>query len=157
MNLIRAYTQEDIPEVRTLFLEYQKSLGIDLCFQSFDEELKHLPGDYALPDGRLLIAMDEERIAGCVALRRISNSVCEMKRLYLRPEFRGKGIGRMLAIAILDEARGIGYATMRLDTLPVMTEAIALYQSLGFKQIDPYRFNPVEGAMFMEMDLEGKE
>ena len=157
MNIIPAHTAEHINNVRQLFIEYQKSLGIDLCFQSFDEELKNLPGDYAPPDGRLLIAKEKRKTAGCVALRKISHGVCEMKRLYLRPEFRGLGIGRELAIVVIDEAKKIGYTTMRLDTLPVMKEAIALYRSLGYKEIQPYRFNPVEGAIYMELNLTGTE
>ena len=144
---------DNLVQVHNLFVEYQKYLGIDLCFQNFDQELASLPGDYAPPEGRLLLAWWDSKIAGCVALRKITPEVCEMKRLFIRPEFRGKGIGRKLAIAIIEEAIKIGYKKMRLDTLPVMEEAIALYKRLGFKETEAYRYNPVNGAMYMELNL----
>jgi GNAT superfamily N-acetyltransferase len=143
-----------IVQVRELFLEYAQSLGFSLCFQSFDKELAGLPGDYAAPDGRLLLAEYESTPAGCAALHKLETEICEMKRLYLRPQFRGKGLGRALAEAIIAEARGMGYQRMRLDTVePMMKEAVALYRRLGFKEISPYRENPIAGAMYMELKL----
>ena len=153
MRLTRAETDEQVEQARTLFKEYEAATGVDLCFQNFAQELAGLPGDYAPPAGRLILAYDAEGAAGCVALRRVDDAACEMKRLYVRPAFRGTGLGRTLAEHIVGEARAIGYERMRLDTLPAMRSAIALYRSLGFKEIDAYRFNPVEGTLYMELQL----
>lgn len=153
MKVVDAASAEDVARVRTLFREYERSLGIDLCFQGFERELAELPGAYAPSTGRLLCAVEGDRLAGCVALRPLGGDACEMKRLYVRPEFRGRGAGRLLATTVIREARAIGYARMRLDTLPSMKEAIALYRALGFVEIAPYTANPVPGALFMELDL----
>ncbi len=150
---VPAESVELVASAKKLFLEYAISLDFNLCFQGFEEELARLPGEYSPPSGRLILAYDDGKLAGCVALRRIDDSVCEMKRLYLRPEFRGKGIGRKLADEIVEAAREIGYTKMRLDTVPSMKTAISLYRSLGFVKIGPYRANPVPGATFMEMDI----
>jgi putative acetyltransferase len=127
---------------------------MNLCFQNFEQELAGLPGDYAPPDGRLLLAECEGKLAGCVALHKWENGICEMKRLYLRPSFRGKGLGRVLAGTIIAAARNIGYQRMRLDTIePLMKDAVEMYRKLGFREIAPYRPNPIDGAMYMELQL----
>jgi ribosomal protein S18 acetylase RimI-like enzyme len=153
VRLTRAETDEQVEQARILFKEYEAATGVDLCFQNFGQELATLPGGYAPPSGRLIVAYDEEDAVGCVALRKVDEAVCEMKRLYVRSAFRGTGLGRTLAEHIVGEARDIGYERMRLDTLPTMRSAIALYRSLGFKEIDAYRFNPVEGTLYMELSL----
>jgi carbonic anhydrase len=153
VEIIQAHSEEEIVQARELFKEYEASLGISLCFQNFEQELASLPGDYTAPDGRLLLACQGRIPAGCVALRRISDGICEMKRLYLRPEFRGQKLGQRLAQEIIAEARRLGYQKMRLDTLPSMTQAIALYRALGFQPIEPYTHNPVPGALFLELRL----
>jgi ribosomal protein S18 acetylase RimI-like enzyme len=153
MDLVPAAGPSDIETARNLFREYAAGLGFDLGFQGFEAELGALPGDYAPPKGALLLAREGTRVAGCVALRSLSAGVCEMKRLYVRHAFRGTGLGRRLASAIMDEGRTLGYGRMRLDTVPAMQSAIALYESLGFKDIAPYRANPIPGARFMEATL----
>ncbi len=153
IQLIRAESDEDLELVRELFKEYAESLGFDLAFQHFKEEFDGLPGGFAPPDGCILLAKDKKQIAGCVALRKMDQNICEMKRLYVRPDLRGKGTGKKLSVAIIEKARKIGYKYMRLDTVPSMHKAIALYRSLGFKEIEPYRYNPLEGATFMELAL----
>jgi GNAT superfamily N-acetyltransferase len=147
--IIRPATPADLDEIRAMLREYAAWLEVDLCFQNFEQELAGLPGDYAPPRGRLLIAEG----AGCVALRAIDSEVCEMKRLYLRPEHRGSGLGRRLVQAIIDEARSAGYRRMRLDTMPKMDSAQRLYASLGFREIAAYRYNPEPGARFLELAL----
>jgi putative acetyltransferase len=154
LTLRQAESPAQIAQARELFLEYADSLGFSLCFQSFDQELAGLPGDYAPPDGRLLIAEYRGQLAGCVALHKLEAEICEMKRLYLRPQLRGRGVGRALAEAVIEEARAIGYRKMRLDTVePVMPNAVAMYRRLGFAEIAPYRANPIAGALYMELSL----
>jgi ribosomal protein S18 acetylase RimI-like enzyme len=143
----------DVAFARSLFEEYQASLGFSLCFQNFDAELAGLPGAYAPPEGRLILAFAGEEPAGCVAFRKIGEGICEMKRLWVRPAFRGAGLGRRLAEDVLREARGSGYTRVRLDTLPSMAAAQALYVSLGFSDIPPYNDHPIEGTRFMEAIL----
>jgi putative acetyltransferase len=154
MNFIQAQSPEEIEIARGLFREYAAGLNIDLCFQNFDQEVNGLPGNYAPPSGRLLLANQKEQITGCIALRPFGDGDCEMKRLYVRSAFRGQGLGKQLVTTLLDAAREIGYERMLLDTLPgKMDEAIALYRSFGFREIAPYYHNPVPGALFMELPL----
>ncbi|HKO21927.1 MAG TPA: GNAT family N-acetyltransferase [Candidatus Eisenbacteria bacterium] len=149
-----AETAEDVEAVRGLFLEYADSLGFDLSFQDFEREVTSLPGDYAPPRGALLLALNGAIPEGCVALRPWGDAViCEMKRLYVRPSMRKRGVGALLVRRILDEACERGYRRMRLDTVPGMDPAIALYRAAGFRDIEPYRPNPVPGALFMELEL----
>ena len=143
----------DADEARRLFREYEAALGVDLGFQGFDRELAGLPGAYTRPDGRLLVARLGGRTVGCVAMRRLGEGTCEMKRLFVRPEARGHGVGRALAAAVVDAGREEGYRRMRLDTLPQMVEAHPLYESLGFREIEPYYDSPVSGTRFLELEL----
>jgi ribosomal protein S18 acetylase RimI-like enzyme len=152
--LLQATLPEHIEQARSLFLEYGRSLGFSLCFQSFDEELKTLPGAYSPANGRLLLARYAGRAAGCVALRKLEPGICEMKRLYVRPDDRGRGIGRMLVERVIAEARAIGYERMRLDTIEsAMKDAIALYRRMGFRDIAPYSSVPIDKALWMELLL----
>lgn len=144
-----------IDVVRALFREYERAIGLDLCFQGFTEELANLPGAYAPPRGRLWLALIADQPVGCVALRPLADDVAEMKRLWVRPSARALGLGRRLASTTIEAARALGYRALRLDTLPSMTEAIALYRRLGFAQIPAYRANPVPGALYFELGLRG--
>jgi putative acetyltransferase len=154
LQFVQVQSESQIEQVRQLFLEYARSLGFSLCFQNFDQELANLPGDYSPPHGRLLLAEFEGELAGCVALHKLENEICEMKRLYLRPQFRGKGLGRALATRIIAEARDLGYSRLRLDTVEsAMQDAVAMYLKLGFRKIDPYCENPMPSALYMELVL----
>jgi ribosomal protein S18 acetylase RimI-like enzyme len=147
----------EIEASREIFREYAADLGVDLCFQDFESELKNLPGDYAAPRGSLLLAMSAGTVAGCCALRPLDSvdiaNAAEMKRLYVRPSFRGLGLGRQLALAILDAAQQRGYASVLLDTLDDMEAARALYEELGFEEIPPYYHNPLPGAHYLKVDI----
>lgn len=154
VQFLQAESPAQIAQARELFLEYAQSLGFSLCFQNFDKELAELPGDYVPPSGRLLLAEYEGHVAGCVALHKLEDGICEMKRLYLRPQFRGKGLGLALANRIIAEGRQIGYQHMRLDTVvSVMKDAVAMYRKLGFREISPYRSNPIPSTLYMELRL----
>jgi len=157
MKIMPACTPAEMEAVRQLFREYATLLGVDLCFQGFEEELAGLPGKYAPPEGALLIAREGQAIAGCVALRKLEDDVCEMKRLFVRSQFKGQGIGRSLAQAIIREGANLGYKTMRLDTLDRLKEAMRLYDTLGFKRINPYYSNPLSGVVYWESSLATKE
>lgn len=143
----------DVAEVRALFEEYAASVGVSLCFQGFDRELAELPGRYAPPTGGLLVAREGTRTAGCIALRKIDEGIAEMKRLFVRPAYQRTGLGRRLVEALIAEARALGYVSIKLDTLPSMAAAIALYESLGFRDVPPYTENPIAGARFLELRL----
>jgi ribosomal protein S18 acetylase RimI-like enzyme len=153
MSIIPAHSEDHLSAARKLFVEYADWLGVDLCFQDFRQELHELPGAYAPPEGQLLLAVEGDQAVGCVAIRRLGEGICEMKRLYVQPGHRGMGLGRRLAQAIIQEARGIGYKKMRLDSLSSLQEAAGLYRSLGFTEIPPYRYNPLPDAVFMELVL----
>lgn len=153
INYITSKTEQCFAEAKELFLEYKDSLNLDLCFQNFNEEISDLPAQYSEPNGCIILCYEDDKPIGCIGLKKFSEGVCEMKRLYLRKEARGKGIGRNLAEKIIEKAKEFGYKKMQLDTLETMKEAIALYKSMGFKEIPPYRFNPVKGVIYMELDL----
>jgi putative acetyltransferase len=153
MRIVDGHGEEWLPAVRRLFEEYAASLEVDLAFQDFERELRELPGDYAPPAGRLLLALDGDESAGCVALRPYEPGVCEMKRLYVRPAHRASGLGRRLVEEVVAAGRDAGYELMRLDTLPAMAAARRLYRSLGFREIEAYRFNPVHGTTYFELRL----
>ena len=150
---MKAETAHHYEQTRKLFARYADSLGFDIEFQGFSDELAALPGAYAMPSGCILLAEISELFIGCVALRRIDKSTCEMKRLFVALEHRGQGIGRILASSVIDEAQKLGYKRMRLDTVTSMQAANALYTSLGFKPIEAYCYNPLEGATFYELNL----
>ncbi len=152
-DIVLARHRKDFETAKSLVEAYAVSLGIDLEFQQFDKELCDFPGSYAPPEGRALLAKSGRRIAGCACLRPLSDAVCEMKRLYVKPEHRGGGIAKQLALAVIQEAKTIGYRCRRLDTLPTISAATGLYKTLGFIRIEPYHDNPIEGAMFFELKL----
>lgn len=154
LTITQAESRLQLAQIREVFLEYAASLNFSLCFQAFDKELASLPGDYARPNGRLLFGSYRNELAGCVALHKLSSGICEMKRLYVRPQLRGNGFGRALAESAIKEARSAGYQRMRLDTVePLMKDAVSLYRFLGFSEIAPYCSNPIAGALYMELQL----
>jgi len=152
MQIVPAHDANHLPTVRELFREYAADTGLDLCFQGFAEELADLPGQYAPPAGRLLLAKCDGWPAACGAVRKIAPGICEMKRLYVRPSFRGRGIGRALAAALVQSARDTGYRAMKLDTLASMKAAVALYQSLGFRPTRAYYQNPLPDVLYFELE-----
>jgi GNAT superfamily N-acetyltransferase len=154
LRIVQAISEEEISQARQLFREYETWLGMDLCFQGFEDELRELPGKYAKPEGRLLLAYSDEELAGCIAMRKLEDGICEMKRLFVRDAARGQGIGIQLIEKLINEARKENYVTMRLDTFPPkMGKAVSLYESHGFRPIPPYYHNPHEGVLFMELSL----
>lgn len=153
INIIKVNSKEQIKIIKSLFIEYSKELRFELDFQNFNNELEQLPGNYAEPEGVLLIAYYGNSVTGCVGLRQFEQDICEMKRLYVRQEFRGKGIGIKLSENVISEAKKIGYKKMRLDTISYMKEAIGIYKKIGFYEIEPYRHNPFSDAIFMELIL----
>ncbi len=157
MDILFEYArgEQDMGHLRELFTEYQEWLSVDLCFQGFEKELVNLPGKYAESRGCLLLAREAEAIVGCVGLWPLDDAICEMKRLFVRPSWRGRGVGRRLAVAIIDEARKRQYASMRLDTMPRLEAALALYRALGFADIEPYYDNPLDGVIYLELALKG--
>ena len=153
IRIINAQTEDHYQKVRNLFRQYADSLDFDLEFQGFSEELATIPGKYAIPEGCILLAEDSGQFVGCVALRPLEDKICEMKRLFVRSDYRGRGIGRMLACSVIDKAREIGYEKMRLDTVATMKEARTLYYSLEFRNIKAYRYNPIDDSSYMELEL----
>lgn len=154
ISIKQAETVEQIRQARGLFREYEAWFGMNLCFQNFDEEVASLPGKYAAPEGRLFLAFSDEKLAGCIALRKLEEDICEMKRLFVKNEFRGQKIGVKLIEKLFEEAKEIGYAQMRLDTFPPkMAKAVKLYESYGFREISPYYHNPYGETLFMELNL----
>lgn len=153
VKIISATSNEYVARVKELIQEYALSLGLDLSFQDFKQEMATFPSQYSPPGGCLLVAEYNNKIVGCVGLRDQRNGICEMKRMYVQPDYRGKGLGKALAEAVINEARSMGYTHMRLDTIHSMESAISLYISLGFRDIAPYRFNPIEGARYLELKL----
>lgn len=151
--ILEANTRNQISSAEELIREYAASLGIDLSYENFELEMAEFPGAYARPEGRVLIAVEGGIAVGVVGLRKLSSEICEMKRMYVRPGFRQRGIGRMLAKKAIEKARDIGYDRVRLDTLSRLKEAVSLYRSLGFKEIGPYRVNPQKDVVYMELDL----
>ena len=153
IEIVEANTKILITKVKELFLEYSESLGFDLSFQNFDAELDNFPVQYSPPTGSLFLALSQNLPIGCVGVRYFEDDICEMKRLFVKPNFRGKRVGRLLAEAAVKAGKNLGYERMRLDTLPTMEKANHLYRSLGFIEIEPYRYNPIEGAKYLELNL----
>ncbi len=152
-SIITAKTKDHFSEAKVLFLEYAKELDVDLCFQGFDKELEEIAVQYNAPEGVLLLLTDNDKNIGCVGLRKMEDGAAEMKRMYIKKDFRGKGLSKLLIEQLLQHAKGRKYKSVRLDTLPQMKEAVNLYISFGFKEIQPYRFNPVDGTKYMEKQL----
>lgn len=153
INIIEANNKETLILVKNLFIDYSKELNVSLCFQNFDNEVSNLPGIYSRPNGCIFLAFYNGEAAGCVALKKLEEDVCEMKRLYVKPDFRKFGIGKLLIDRIIQESRIIGYSTMKLDTLARLKPAIKLYNSYGFNKIVPYYENPLDNVVYMELDL----
>jgi len=156
IQIVKANTETLVENAKELIREYAQSLEFDLEFQDFEKEMENFPGQYAPPRGCLYVALDANQPIGCVALRNLGQGVCEMKRLYVKPSLRGQKVGKLLAEIVIKAARDMEYDYMRLDTIPSMKQANMLYNDLGFKQIVPYRFNPIEGATFFELNLNEK-
>jgi ribosomal protein S18 acetylase RimI-like enzyme len=154
IEIVQAETDDQIEAVRKLFREYEAWFGMNLCFQNFDDEVANLPSKYAAPDGRLFLAFADENLAGCIALQKLEDDICEMKRLFVKNDFRGQKIGIALIEKLFEEAKNIGYKKMRLDTFPSkMSKAVKLYESYGFREIPPYYQNPYGETLFMERNL----